>query len=365
MIAAGAIPSPVGYAQVITFTTHKTFCGPRGACILTHDASLAKKLDRAVFPGEQGGPHVHVFAAMASTFKLAKTEQFKQLQRQIIKNCIALTDQLQKRGFHIPFGGTNTHLTNLDCKSIRGENNVTLSGDQAARILDIAGIVVNRNTIPGDKTSVNASGIRMGTPWLTQRGFDEKEFVKVADIIADVLQATTPYQVETHQGLAQRAKVDFEVLENARLRTRDLAQATLPEESLSNHGYPHFYFVDDSLPQKDGWSRLEISGRNVRQFVNYAFSSDAEELAPGQSQATRLNTTGKTVEGFLACIHPDEFGFSVPAAQAGLAAAWLRDLSDGYTAFDDDPKRRLPGPMIINESTSAPVTRVEIGRAHV
>ena len=121
MTAAGVIASPVGYAQVISFTTHKTLCGPRGACILTTDAALAKKIDRAVFPGEQGGPHVNVFAALATSFKFARTEKFRELQRQIVKNCVVLTNRLQERGFRIPFGGTNTHLTNMDCKTIIGQ----------------------------------------------------------------------------------------------------------------------------------------------------------------------------------------------------------------------------------------------------
>src|SRR5450759_1262469 len=148
LIAARVIPSPVGYAHVITFTTHKTLCGPRGAVILTLDSVLAKKIDKAVFPGEQGGPHTHVFAALAVTFKLARTEQFRALQYQIVKNCVTLTNQLQERGFRIPFKGTDTHLTNLDCKTIVGADQTPLSGDMASRILDVAGIVVNRNTIP-------------------------------------------------------------------------------------------------------------------------------------------------------------------------------------------------------------------------
>ncbi len=119
MVAAKEIPSPVGYAHVISFTTHKTLCGPRGACIITDNQQLSRKIDRAVFPGEQGGPHVHAIAALALTFKLAKTESFKQLQNQIIKNCKILTDRLKERGLRIPFGGTNTHMGNIDCVSIK------------------------------------------------------------------------------------------------------------------------------------------------------------------------------------------------------------------------------------------------------
>ncbi|HQN45278.1 MAG TPA: serine hydroxymethyltransferase, partial [Anaerolineaceae bacterium] len=141
LIAGGVLPSPVGYAHVITFTTHKTLCGPRGACILTTDGALARKIDRSVFPGEQGGPHIHAVAALATTFKLAQTPEFKALQAQIIKNCQALTNRLRERGLRIPFGGSDTHLGNIDCKTIVGPDGTTLSGDMAARILDVAGIV--------------------------------------------------------------------------------------------------------------------------------------------------------------------------------------------------------------------------------
>jgi glycine hydroxymethyltransferase len=223
LVAAGVYPSPIGYADVITFTTHKSLCGPRGACILTTQRQLARKIDRAVFPGEQGGPHVNVFAAMALAFKLAQSEKFRQLQEQVVKNCVLLTARLAERGLRIPYGGTNTHLTNLDCKSISGADGSTLSGDQAARILDIAGMVVNRNTIPGDRSAIAPSGIRLGTPWITQRGFKEKETRQLADLIADLLQATQPYSLEGRRRPLRRAKVDFEALEGIKMQVRELA----------------------------------------------------------------------------------------------------------------------------------------------
>ncbi|HRQ32424.1 MAG TPA: serine hydroxymethyltransferase, partial [Anaerolineales bacterium] len=184
LVAAGVVPSPIGYAHVVMSTTHKSIDGPRGAVLLTTDSSIAKKLDRAVFPGEQGGPHVNVFAALALTFKLTQTKQFKQLQTQTIKNAKAMADQFEKRGLRVPFGGTDTHLVNVDCTSIVGEDGTKLSGDQASRILDVIGVVVNRNTIPGDKNALDPSGIRLGTPWITQRGFDEKRTRQLADIMA-------------------------------------------------------------------------------------------------------------------------------------------------------------------------------------
>src|ERR687892_1204178 len=147
LVAAGVVPSPIGIAHVVMSTTHKSLDGPRGAVLLTTDAAIAKKIDRAVFPGEQGGPHVNVFAGLAVAFKLAQTKQFKKLQAQTVKNAQAMADQFKQRGLRVPFGGTNSHLLNIDVTTIIGEDGTSLSGDQAARILDIVGIVVNRNTI--------------------------------------------------------------------------------------------------------------------------------------------------------------------------------------------------------------------------
>lgn len=358
MVAAGAIPSPVGIAQVITFTTHKTLCGPRGACILTTDSALARKLDRAVFPGEQGGPHIHAIAAMATAFKLDQSEQFRQLQRQIIRNCAVLTDRLKERGLRISYGGTDTHLANVDCKTIKGPDGTPLSGDMAARILDVAGIVLNRNTIPGDKSALNASGIRFGTPWMTQRGLLENDMVQVADCMADVLLVTRPYTVETRQGPAQRAKVDFAVLEQTKIKVRALVEKAGSDLNIGRHGYPHYYYLDDKFTSRNAWSVLEIQSEHGRHITDYVFSSDAGALKPGQSQPTSLTTPQGTIKGFLTLVKNGTYRFSLPTAQAGLAASFLRGLSDGYIAFDPQEIRRIPGPMMVAESDAEPVTQV-------
>ncbi|MEP7357814.1 MAG: serine hydroxymethyltransferase, partial [Anaerolineales bacterium] len=175
LIAGGVYPNPVGIAHVVTFTTHKTLNGPRGACILTTDPVLGRKIDRAVFPGEQGGPHVNIFAALAASFKLAATPEFKELQAQTVRNSVHFAEQMAGHGFTIPFGGTESHLFNVDCKTVRGADGTPLMGDMAARILDLAGVVTNRNTIPGDTSALNPSGLRLGTPWITQRGFKEPQ----------------------------------------------------------------------------------------------------------------------------------------------------------------------------------------------
>ena len=136
LVAAGVVPSPIGHAHVVMSTTHKSIDGPRGAVLLTTDPAIAKKIDKAVFPGEQGGPHVHVFAGIALTFKLAQTKQFKQLQAQTIKNAIAMADQFKKRGFRVPFGGTNCHMLNVDVTSVVGEDGTKLSGVDPIRYED-------------------------------------------------------------------------------------------------------------------------------------------------------------------------------------------------------------------------------------
>jgi glycine hydroxymethyltransferase len=359
LIAGKVVPSPVGFAHVITFTTHKTLCGPRGACIITQDAAMGRKIDRAIFPGEQGGPHVHIFGALAVTFKLAQTTEFARLQQQILKNCAVLTDQLRTRGLRISFGGTNSHLGNIDCKTIVGEDGTPLSGDIAARILDVAGIVVNRNTIPGDKTAMFASGVRYGTPWLSQRGLVETDMVEIGNIIADLLLATRPYTVETRQGQGVRAKVDFDVLEEAKLRVRALSGKAGIDIDTTLHGYPHFFYIDDQPTRKGPWASYTLRGKHVRHFVNYAFSSDVETLEPTESQPTILHTPKGAVKGFLTFEGANVYRFSVPAASAGLAATFLRELSDAYASFDPDVTRRLAGPVLVEESEKEPVTSAQ------
>ncbi len=354
LVAAGAYPSPIGYADVITFTTHKSLCGPRGACILTTDRKLARKIDRAVFPGEQGGPHVNVFAAMALALRLAQTEAFGQLQFQVVSNCVALTERLKERGFRIPFGGTNSHLMNLDCKSITGPDGRTLSGDMAARILDLAGIVVNRNTIPGDQSAARPTGIRMGTPWVTQRGFREDQVSQLADIIADMLQATVPYHIQGLSGPISRAKIDFETLEHAKLRVKELAHHAGIDFDPPEHGYPHFYDLDDPLTSVDGHVTFDIQGERSRQFLNFAVGSDIEALEPGESQPTCLVTAGNAVDGTLSCVSARTFLLRVPAANASQVAAWLRALSDGYTKFSEDFTQKNPGPVAVRVSEADP-----------
>jgi glycine hydroxymethyltransferase len=228
----------------------------------------------------------------------------------------------------------------------------------AARILDIAGLVMNRNTLPGDKTALQASGIRMGTPWMTQRGLREIDMIQVADIIADVLQAITPYSVDTRHGPALRAKVDFMVLETAKIRVRALAERAGLDSQPALHGYPHFSYLDDRIfgeQVKNGRVAFDLTGPAVRSYTNYAFASNVEALAPGQSQKTCLYSAQGAVEGVLTCVDGNAYRLSVSTDKAQLVAAWLRDLSDGYVRFDPDVTRRIPGPVLVQLSPAAPV----------
>lgn len=357
LVASGVVPSPIGYAHVTTSTTHKTLHGPRGAIILTTDPALAKKIDKAVFPGEQGGPHVHIFAALALTFKIARTKEFKKLQQLTIHNAEALSERLKERGFRIPFGGTNSHMLNVDCTVVKSPDGTSLSGDQAARILDLVGIVTNRNTIPGDKNSRDPSGIRLGTPWITQRGFNQDKTRQLGDIIADVLLAATPHSVDTpHQGRVRRAKVAFNVLEDARARVRKLAESAGIDFEARQHSYPHFYYLDDQPNQKDGLSVFEISGSRTRQVLDYVLSSDVSALQPGKSHPSSLTTPNGNIGVTLTCLSPGSYTISIPSDQASLAVTWLRDLSDGYTSLDllgkpDYSPSRIPGPFVVKDSS--------------
>ena len=267
MVIAGAFPTPLGHADVITFTTHKTLCGPRGACILTTNPGLAQKVDRAVFPGLQGGPHVNKFAAMAVAFRLAQTEQFHNLQHQIVANGAALARALTAHDLRVPCGGTETHLLLLDCKTIQGRDGTPLMGGVTAAILDLVGIVVNKNTIPGDKTAAYPSGIRLGTPWVTQRGLREPEMEQIASIIARAMQATEPFTYTGVRGPAYRGKVDFDVLEELRAEVAELAERAGIDFEVPCSGYPHHCLVPEQRQREEQYGLIEIEGNTAAAFV--------------------------------------------------------------------------------------------------
>lgn len=183
LVAAGLHPSPVPYAHVVTTTTHKTLRGPRGGLILTNDEELAKKIDKIVFPGIQGGPLMHVIAAKAQCFSEALQPEFKDYQSQIIKNAKALCESLKEEGFRIVSDGTDNHVMLVDIKT-----SVGLTGKEAEKLLDEIHITVNKNTIPFDtEKPMVTSGIRLGSPAMTTRGLKEEDFKEIGKIIATCL----------------------------------------------------------------------------------------------------------------------------------------------------------------------------------
>ena len=181
LVAAGVHQNPVKYCDVVTTTTHKTLRGPRGALILCKK-DLAEKIDKAVFPGIQGGPHENVIAAKAICLQIAKTPAFKQYIKQVLKNAKALAGTLEKEGFKICSGGTDTHLILVNLIPLR------VTGQQAETALEQCGIIVNKNMIPGDpRKPLDPSGIRLGTPAVTTRGMKEADMQKLAKLIALVV----------------------------------------------------------------------------------------------------------------------------------------------------------------------------------
>ena len=196
LVAAGIHPSPIPYAHIVTSTTHKTLRGPRGGLILC-SSDMAKKIDSAVFPGIQGGPLMHIIAAKAVSFKEALTDEFKNYQKQIVKNASVLAASLMNKGFEIVSGGTDNHLMLLDL------TNKGITGKDAQYMLDEVGITVNKNGVPFDtKSPFITSGIRIGTPAVTTRGMKENDM----EVIAELINITLTDNVNSKQKAIQGVK---------------------------------------------------------------------------------------------------------------------------------------------------------------
>jgi len=207
LVSAGVIPSPFDHSDIVTTTTHKSLRGPRGAMIFFRKGvrsidskkggekvmyDLENRVNFSVFPGSQGGPHNHTIAALATALKQANTPEFKAYQKQVLKNCVALADTLKTKGYSLVGGGTDNHLVLVDLKKSRD-----IDGARVERILEIANVATNKNTIPGDVSAMTPGGIRMGTPALTSRGFMEKDFVQVAEFFDRAVAIASNIKKET------------------------------------------------------------------------------------------------------------------------------------------------------------------------
>lgn len=204
LVAAGIYPSPVGVADIVTSTTHKTLRGPRGGIILTNNEELAKKINSAVFPGLQGGPLMHVIAAKAVAFGEALQPEFKDYIKQVAANAKILAKILMDRGLKITTGGTDCHLMVVDLTPLE-----TLTGKEAEKVLEHAGLTCNKNAIPNDPRSpFVTSGLRFGTSAGTTRGFKEKEFERIGHMICDVLEGFVKNGEEGNKQLEAKVKAE-------------------------------------------------------------------------------------------------------------------------------------------------------------
>lgn len=328
LVAAGVHPSPIGIADVVTTTTHKSLCGPRGAMIMTHRPNIADRIDRAVFPGEQGGPHLNTIAALALALKLAGTSQFRRLMQRVVYNASRLAQKLADQDIRIVSGGSENHLLLMDMKSITLDG-VHLSGDMAARILDVAGIVTNRNTVPGDQSAFRATGVRLGTVWISQLGYGDQEIDLLAQAIAKVLKGCQPYTYSRIGGRKLlRAKVDPSTLQESRAIVNELTH------SQGREGKGEY---------------IEVRNPDAPQFLQYALASDVRSLAVGNGQKTKVFGYDFQIQGELYRKTPDRYllHFDSPEITSKVSK-WLNDLSDGYIFFGD-LYAKLPGPIVAKQ----------------
>ncbi len=378
MATVGAFPNPIGIADVITCTTHKTLCGPRGAIIMTADEDLAHRIDMAVFPGEQGGPHTQKFAAMAVAFKIAATEPFKAMMWQIKENAAALAAGLTKRGLKLAYGGTDTHFCMLDLNSVKSKTGFPLRGEPAVRILDMAGIVANKNTIPGDTATGLGMGIRLGTPWLTQRGFGPADIDEVARLIHKTVTAIQPFSYMGLSGELPRGKIDLDVFDEIKAEVAALAARGAAETEDRGTGYPHFFEVKakakveaeakvkaEAKVEAENISTLTstlcllVSGERAVPGLAQIVTSDVAALQPGERQLSFiLDPDGRVMaEVAILRLAPDKFGrdrfaLSTTPEQHARVKAWLRGLGDGYILFDRaDLFAKVEGPLVVEELT--------------
>ncbi|MBI3267938.1 MAG: serine hydroxymethyltransferase, partial [Planctomycetes bacterium] len=402
LAVAGFFPNPVGHAHVTTLTTHKTLCGPRGAIILTTNEAHARKIDSAVFPGEQGGPHINQLAAKAVSFKLARTEKFRRLQAGIVENAKALADGLVRRGLKLAYGGTNTHLVLLDLNAVATPSGTPLRGDMASNILDLCGLTCNKNTIAGDLSAARPGAIRLGTTIVTQRGLKPAHMDRIADLVAGLVKGAHTFAVEGVSGELKRAKWDWHLLEEAKKgfgelsraaardfprRTPEPATLRLADESIGRT--PELFAEHQKLgarfEERSGWAApvgyrplaeeldlvkrgvglvdlqsaglLEVRGEHAAAALNHASTADLLPLASGHGRYTLfLAKDAGLIDETLVLKHPrpapgfDRFLLRSLPANAARVRSWLRALSDGYVLFDgEDLAAKVDGPVVVED----------------
>lgn len=406
LVVAGCFPNPLGYADVISFTTHKTLCGPRGAAIITTNEEYSKKIDNAVFPGEQGGPHINSIAAKAVLFKIVRTDEFRELQKKILKNSQFMAKTFKDLGLKIAYNGTDSHMVLIDIRNLKGPDGYSLKGEIASRILDLCGITCNKNTIPGDTNAAHPGALRFGTTWITQRGFGEKEIIKLASIIHKMIISMKPFKYIEAQGEVGRAKVPLEMLDETRKSVQDLLMKTDWNEDCVKSGYPHYYPVSEektrlespilsihekanakietinnhliplyykSPKEAENWESnatlvdtsdmglIEITGERSHFFIEEIVTGHSMHLLPNKYMHTFiLNSEGNVLDdGLLMRMKTkDENSYryilKTNPVNTERVVSLLRALSDGYVLFDtSDLYGKIQGPVIIEDLRSS------------
>lgn len=335
LVAAGVHPSPIGIADIVMTTTHKSLCGPRGAMHLTHRRDISRAIDRAVFPGEQGGPHLNNIAALAFALKMAKTDKFRALQQRIVDNATRLAAKLQEHGLRVVSDGTENHLLLIDCKSVKHKG-VHLSGDMAARVLDLAGIVTNRNTIPGDRSALSSTGVRIGTVWISQLGYGEAEIDLLAEAMATILLGCKPFEyIPAGRRRELRTKVDYQAFVKGRAIVRQL--------------------TGENVATPAG-TTIHLTSSDTTTFLNYALTSDVLALGDGDSQTTHIIGEAGEADGVLHRLDDRNYHLHLADSQtAQTMADWFQMLSEGFVQFDD-LHGKLPGPLVISVIEAESVT---------
>ncbi len=369
LVIGGVYPNPVGIADVTVFTTHKTLGGPRGAVILTTDEETAALIDNSVFPGAQGGPHINKMAALAVVFKLAGTDAFRELQEKTVENARTLSKAFTDNGLRVVYNGTDTHIVMVDVHSVglnpKSRNRFTpgipLRGEIAARILDLAGIVVNKNTIPGDIMTALAHGIRFGTPWVTQRGFGAEEMKEIARVTANVVKAIHPFAYIGVRNELPRGKLAVEVLEQAKSDVAGLATKAGFDLEVEHSEYPH-YWCEGTEEAKDHYIR--VSGWRAEACLQELCTVNVSVLEKNKPVRTFfLDAGGNILSDCIIVKHePDLYGRAryilAPASGGCRLLTWLRGTADGYILFDtEDIFRKVQGPIVVEE-----VDKAELGQ---
>jgi glycine hydroxymethyltransferase len=349
LVSAGLYPNPVGLAHVTMFTTHKSMCGPRGAVLITTNSDIAKKIDFAVFPGEQGGPHVNQIAAKAVAFKIAQTDRFKRLQKRIVENALAFVESFKKYGMPVGYGTTNSHLMLVDLREYKNK----VSAEIAANILDLCGITCNKNTLPGDTNALRPSGLRFGTVTISQRGMGTKEVDRIAELISRVVSKIEPYRVRGSMGRLARGKVDFGLMREIREEVKKLTGAFPPFRRPQTEGIPPIQVKGKDAPTTihamNESAVLEIKGERALSFLQQASTGDIANLKTGGAHRVAfLDPQGKTIDKATILNHGRDANgrWTYTAVCDGSGAGeWLHAISDGYVSVGPDKFSKIHGPV--------------------